>query len=131
MELTDLAPTLLEALGIERHPGMQGLSLWPALAGEADHERHRDDVYCEYYNAMVVHKDPAAHATMVRTDRHKLVAVHGLDAGELYDLEEDPNETHNRWDDPAYQAVKIAMLKRLCDRMAWTVDPLPIRDGRY
>ena len=34
--------------------------------------------------------DPLAFLTMVRTERHKLVAVHGLDDGELYDLELDP-----------------------------------------
>ena len=60
---------------------------------------------------------------MVRTKHHKLVAVHGQDAGELYDLEEDPHETHNRWADAGYQTIKMEMLKRLCDRMAWTVDP--------
>lgn len=127
VELVDLAPTLLEAAGLERHPGMQGISLWRHLTGNADPDHHRDDVYCEYYNAMGCHKDPAAHLTMVRTRRHKLVCAHGSDTGELYDLEEDPGETNNRWDDPDCGPVKTHMLKRLCDRMAWTVDPLPLR----
>lgn len=126
VELVDLAPTLLDAVGLARHPGMQGRSLWPMLTGQTDLNCHWEDVYCEYYNANFSHS-PAAYATMVRTDRYKLVAVHGLDAGELYDLEQDPNETHNRWDDAEYQPVKLAMLKRLCDRMAWTADPLPVR----
>jgi arylsulfatase A-like enzyme len=131
VELGDLAPTILEAVGLDPHPGMQSRSLWPMLSGQAELDSHREDVYCEYYNAMPFHKEPAAHATMVRTDRYKLVAVHGLDAGELYDLQEDPNETLNKWDDPELLPVRAALLKRLCDRMAWTVDPLPERQAAW
>jgi len=84
-------------------------------------------VYCEYYNANQNYETPA-HATMLRTVRHKLVVAHGLGTGELYDLQEDPSETHNCWDDSDYRAVKTNMMQRLCDRMAWTVDPLPLRE---
>ena len=52
-------------------------------------------------------------------------------AGELYDLEADPQETHNRWHDPAYATLRMELLQRLCDRMAWTVDPLPPREGIF
>jgi arylsulfatase A-like enzyme len=127
VELVDLAPTLLEAVGLERHPGMQGRSLWPLLTGAAPLDEHREDIYCEYYNGLVSHKDPTAQVTMVRMERYKLVVTHGLNTGELYDLKQDPFETFNRWDDPAYGAVKLEMFQRLCDRMAWTVDPLPPR----
>lgn len=131
IELMDLAPTLLDILELEHPLGMQAQSLWPMLSSRADLNHHRNDVYCEYYNAMPCHKDPVPHATMVGTRRYKLVAFHGLDTGELYDLEQDPNETTNRWDDPEYDSVKVKMLKRLCDRMAWTVDPLPMRQAAW
>ena len=124
VELTDLSHTLLDAAELPHHPGMQGHSLWPMLTGCAPADSHREDVYCEFYNANA-HYDPPAFATMVRTGRLKLVACHGRDEGELYDLRADPNETCNLWDDPAHAADKAAMLKRLCDRMAETVDPLP------
>ena len=101
------------------------------MTGKSDLSHHREDVYCEYYNAMISREDPPAYATMVRTRRYKLVVVHGSNEGELYDLGKDPNETHNRWDDPDYQPVKIDMLKRLCDRMAWTMDPLPERQAEW
>lgn len=130
VEYADLAPTLLDAAGLPRQPGMQGRSLWPLLTGAADLHRHRDDVYCEYYNAMPWH-GPAAQATMVRTGSHKLVAVHGQDTGELYDLRDDPPERHNRWYDPELAEVKTDLLRRLCDRMAWTVDPLPAREAKF
>src|SRR5690606_21501914 len=130
VELVDIAPTLLEAAGLPRYPGMQGRSLWPMLTGEAPLDQHRDDIYCEYYNAMPWHRDPTAQATMVRTERYKLVAVHGV-GGELYDLERDPNETHNQWDNPDYAPVKLELFSRLCDRMAYTVDPLPERRAAW
>jgi arylsulfatase A-like enzyme len=100
------------------------------LNGQTGLDRHRDDVYSEYYNAAVMFDEPQAQLTMVRTDRHKLVVAHGLDAGELYDLRDDPGETRNLWHDPGHQAPKIAMLTRLSDRMAWTIDPLPERASR-
>ncbi len=129
VELVDLPQTILDAAGMEHHKGMQGRSLWPLLTGEAG--AHRDDVYCEYYNAINSHKDPKAQCTMVRTDRYKLVRYHNTDSGELYDLQEDPTETANLWNSAAHTSVKLDMLLRLSDRMAWTVDPLPERQGRY
>ena len=142
VELPDLAPTLLDAAGLPRHPGMQAKSLWPILAGEKGDRPPagkrglspfslRDDVYCEYYNALTSHKDPTSQATMVRSERYKLVAHHGEQPGELYDIEADPNETRNLWDDPSARDAKIEMLQRLADRMAWTVDPLPPRESRW
>jgi len=126
-ELVDLPQTILDAVGMEHHLGMQGRSLWPLLTGQTSPNRHRDDVYCEYYNALSGHKNPTAQATMLRTERHKLTVDHSGDGGELYDLVADPNETHNLWSDPASQGVKTEILVRLCNRMAWTVDPLPER----
>jgi len=122
---------LLDAIGMPHHPGMQGKSLWPMLSGKTDCSHHRDDVYCEYYNAMPWHQNPTAQTTMVRTQRYKLTVAHGLDEGELYDLKIDRNETRNLWDEPEFLAVKADMLKRLCDRMAWTVDPLPLRRAAW
>ena len=131
VELIDLPQTLLDAIGLPHYPGMQGKSLWPMLAGQADCHHHRDDVYCEYYNAMPWHQEPTAQTTMVRTRRYKLTVAHGLDEGELYDLERDPDETNNLWYDPESLSVKAEMLKRLCDRMAWTLDPLPPRRAEW
>lgn len=131
VELVDLAPTLLDAAGLPRQAGMQGRSLWAMLSGHTGLDHHHEDIYSEYYNAMPWHKEPAAHATMLRTETHKLVVTHGLATGELYDLVEDPIEQCNLWDDPAQTQLKCELLRRLCDRMAWTVDPLPPRNGPF
>jgi len=126
VELTDLAPTLLEAVGLPIYPGMQGRSLWPMLKGEEPLDRFRDDIYCEYYNANYRHQPPA-YLTTVRTDDYRLTLQHGAGFGELYDLVKDPVERTNLWDDPNYAQIKTELLIRLADRMAWTMDPLPER----
>jgi arylsulfatase A-like enzyme len=71
------------------------------------------------------------YGTMVRSEQYKLIRWHGLDEGELYDINEDPDETNNRYEDPSYQDVRAQMLARLSDRMAGTIDPHPQRRGRF
>ncbi|MCG9128757.1 sulfatase-like hydrolase/transferase [Candidatus Poribacteria bacterium] len=131
VELVDLAPTLMEAAKLKPYKGMQGKSLYPILTGTNTLNSHRDDVYCEYYNAMGWHREPTANATMVRNKKYKIVAAHGTNSGELYDLEDDPKETNNLWKKSEYQDVKLTMQDRLIDRMAWTVDPLPERQAPW
>ena len=129
VELVDVAPTLMEASGLPVPERMQGRSLWPRLLGRGG--AGREDVYCAYYNAMPWHKEPMAHATMVRMREHKLVVFHGLGEGELYDLRADPAETWNLWSEPGMRDVKLDLYARLCDRMAWTVDPMPVRQSDW
>lgn len=80
-----------------------------------------------YGNPLVhtPHLDALAESGVVF--EQKLVVMHGQQPGELYDLAQDPGETHNLWNSPEYQETKLALLQRLCDRMAWTADPLPLR----
>jgi arylsulfatase A-like enzyme len=132
VELVDLAPTLLNATGLRAQIGMQGRSLWPLLTGEIPPDTHRADVYCEHYGTTHHRSDQeSAYATMLRTETHKLVMNHGHNVGELYDLREDPDETYNLWTSPAHAEIKMQLMQRLCDRMAWTADPLPFRKGPY
>lgn len=127
VELVDLAPTLLEAAGLPKHPGMQGRSLWPLLTGKATdvgQPPQREDVYCEISTSRGGQRWCA---TMVRNQRYKIVVHHGFELGELYDLAADPNETCNRWLDRAYASLRSELLLRTCDRIAETADPLPPR----
>ena len=130
VELVDLPQTLLDFAGLAHHPGMQGVSLKPLLTGEADLNTHKEDVYCEYYNALPWN-NPHAYGTMIRDGRYKLIRYHGPADGELYDLEKDPGETVNLYRDPAYGDIRLRMYERMTDRMAFTVDPLPLRDGPW
>ena len=106
VELTDMAPTLAELTG-EPLAWTNGRSLLPILTGDADPARHHDYVRCEYYDAlnMYLPQEPGRHtpcwATMYRDERHKLVTYHGLDHGELYDLQSDPQDVNNLWEEPS------------------------------
>ncbi len=131
VELADLTQTILDAVGLPSHSGMQGKSIWPLLTGTGNAAHHRNDVYCEYYNAGKGHNAPNPHLTMVRTRTHKLVVNHSENDGELYDLQTDPRETRNLWNDSGSQTIRADLLLRLCNRMAWTVDPLPVRRAQW
>jgi arylsulfatase A-like enzyme len=135
LEIVDLAPTILDAAELPVEPGMQGKSFLSVFTGD-ETKYHRDDIYCESYNSNKGHRDPLAYTTMVFDGRYKLTRAHGdesktLVGGELYDLEKDPAEHNNLWDDRDYIEIKCKMLEKLSDRMAWTADPLPVRSAVF
>ena len=127
VELIDIAPTLCEAGEVKHQVQMQGRSLWKLLTDREAEDRHRDSVYCEYYNSMPWHQTPKAYCTMRFDGRYKIVAVHSTDEYELYDLQKDPGETHNYWNDPEYAEIRLRLLQKLCDSMAYTADPMEER----
>ncbi len=129
VEISDLAPTLLEAAGLERHPGMQTRSLLSLLTGKTSPNKFRDDVYCEYYDSNP--DNPAQYRTLIRTDRWKLIVNHGGTPSQLYDMKNDPGESYNLWNKPETAEIQAELYQRLVDRMALTVDPIPPRVGLY
>lgn len=132
VELIDLAPTVLEACGEEPPERMHARSLMPILRGEADPHEHRDSVYCDYLNAMPCRRPPA-YGTMYRDRDWKICVYHG-DArgeGELYDLQADPGEHTNLWDESDYAGERLEYTHRCFDRSVFTMDPWPPRVGRF
>ena len=112
-------------------PGMQGRSLWEGIAAGAGRST-REDVYCEYYNAMPWHSRPAHAAgddgaNRAAQDR----AQPRRRLGRALRPRSRPRRDGNLWDDPAAVPVKLAMLQRACDRMAFTADPLPLRRSAW
>ena len=49
--------------------------------------------------------------------RWRISLYRGVPWGELYDLETDPHELHNLWDDPASAPWKLALTERLVQKM--------------
>ena len=102
----------------------------------ARRKQSHDYAYCLYRNSGLAktrvrsfYYDPPLHASMVRGERYKLVVYHALAPGEthegqLFDMENDPQETHNLWDDPAHAAARRELTERLLD---WQVQ----QDVRY
>ena len=127
VELLDKAPTLLELAGLKVPDRMQGRSLLPILQGEVSEDRRRDFVRCEYYDAIDM--PDGTFATMYRDRSHKLVVYHGHQHGELYDLEADPGEFENLWDEPSSQGLKLDLMKRSYDSSMLAMDRGPRRVG--
>ncbi len=127
VELTDIAPTLMELAGQPVPEQMQGRSLLPILTGAQDPTQHRDFVRCEYYDALGL--ADGTYATMYRNERYKLIVYHGHGLGELYDLIADPAEFHDLWDNEGYQATKLDLLQRSFDASMLAMDKGPRRIG--
>ena len=105
----DYFPTILDYLNIPapaRDPRRVGRSYAPILHGR--HPRWDNRLYFEY-----------SFVRGLRTENLKLVQRTPEWPGELYDLEADPGETRNRYEDPAYAKQRAALqsdLDRFFDR---------------
>lgn len=112
----DLAPTFLELSGAEIPVEMQGRSFKSLLLDKHAGE-WRQSLYYHYYEYPAVHMVKRHYG--VRTDKYKLIHFYyDIDAWELYDLEKDPHEINNVYDDPEYADVVSELkveLKRLRD----------------
>jgi len=94
----DIAPTLLDVAGISVPEDMQGKSLREIWLGSDT--PWRNEIYYHYYEKGF----GASPHYGVRTDRFKLIHYYDVvDSWEFYDLEEDPKEMDNLYNDPEYE----------------------------
>lgn len=107
-ELVDVYPTLLKAAGIEVPEKAVGINL-------LDKKETREASFC----ALHERKDEASF--MVRTKNHKLILCFArkedvstytkadIVGGEFYDLQKDPKEWDNLYEDNAIEKLKVEM----------------------
>jgi arylsulfatase A-like enzyme len=106
----DLAPTLLDLVGVPAPGHYQGRSLMPLLANPA--LPWRTDWLYEYYEYPG--NEQVRPCRGVRTERYKY--IHYFTAPEefeLYDLQEDPDEMHNLHGDPSHAQLSAQLSERL------------------
>ena len=101
----DWPATFLRAAGIPVPGLMQGQDQLDVWAGDTSHAR--DWVLVENR-----HNPSTVHLRSLVTDRFKITVYRDGEQGELFDLQLDPNELHNCWDDPAHADVKGQLLLR-------------------
>ena len=104
--LVDLAPTVLSLAGRPVPRSMTGIdqsAVWRGAAPAA-----RDHVIVENR-----HQPTTIHQRTWVDARYKITVYYNRPYGELFDLQADPGETCNRWDDPAAQSLKSELLLKL------------------
>ncbi len=111
----DIAPTVMEAMGLEKPAHMDGQSFLPVARGK-DVQWRDYFLYVYYWEKNFPHT-PTQFA--LRGDRYKFISYYGLwDTDELYDLLEDPGETRNLIHDEAFAQTAKQMEARLYEMMA-------------
>ena len=110
----DIAPTVMEAMGLQKAPHMDGASFISLAQGK--NVAWRDYFLYVYYWEKNFPQSPTVFA--LRGDRYKYITYYGLwDADELYDLDADPTESKNLWHDPKHGDTVKRMETRLYDMM--------------
>ncbi|WP_151481303.1 sulfatase family protein [Streptomyces albicerus] len=150
VSLADLLPTVCEVVGRPIPLGVQGRSMWQLLTGTDYPAAEFADIVVERgYGGLPYADDarPELHfpyegtrydelnavtqsgtSRALRHDRYKLYS-HVDGTGELYDLDTDPMELKNRWDDPPLRKVQAQLLERLQRWSLRLTDDLP--KGKY
>ena len=106
----DYAETFLEMAGAPIPSDMQGHSLVPILKGE-NPKNWRTSIYYHYYEYPSVHMVPRHYG--IRTERYKLMHFYQFDEWEFYDLEKDPDELSNIYQNPEAAPVIAKVKKKL------------------
>jgi arylsulfatase A-like enzyme len=111
----DLAETFLEVAGADVPDDMQGRSMVPILKGKTP-SNWRKEHYYHYYEYPGSHMVKRHYG--MSTERYKIMHYYyDIDEWELYDLQADPQEMKNVYDDPAYAPVRKNLHKRLLKLM--------------
>ncbi len=135
VEIVDVAPTVMEILGHDIPPTVQGRSLLALAKGETT--EHKDAVFAQggvepdatrrpgmdyekkipkpYFGkqrTLIEHPQALQRAVMVRTETHKL--IYRLNKShELYDLTKDPDELVNLYGEVKYAHVQHDLERHL------------------
>ncbi len=126
----DIAPTVMEAMGVQKPAHMDGRSFLPLARGE--------EIPWRDYFLYVYYWEPNYPMTpthfSLRGDQYKLITYYGLyDTDELFDIQADPEEQNNLIHDPEFAAIHKQMQDALyakMDELGGMDIPLNPRKGR-
>ena len=124
----DIGHTILDRAGLAPYFGVQGRSLLANVKGDNE---AREDLLIEYNDGMSrlgFDKPPRVRAVVSK--RWRLTIYADQDWGELYDLEQDPHETHNLWDSAEHAATRAELSERLNHHLINQMDESPRAERR-
>jgi arylsulfatase A-like enzyme len=117
----DIAATVLERAGIKPHNGNQGRSLIELGEGDVPVviEEHQRRGYMGFNHGF------RARTLMGR--RYRMTVYDDANGfGELYDLDDDPAEQNNLFDDPGHRALRAELTEQLLHKMIGLTDISPL-----
>lgn len=121
----DISATILDRAGIEPYNGMQGRSFLPVINRERGH--HRESLLIEE-DAQKAHfgfvEAPRIRTLITRQYRFSIYGRSGHE--ELFDLERDPHELHNRCGCREYASIRTGLLEKLAMLEMETADTSPM-----
>ena len=85
---------------------MTGLDQSQAWTGKADAPRHHAIVENR-------HQPTTIYAKTYINQTHKVTTYRGREYGEIFDLQNDPEELYNLWDDPKAAELKAKLIMEL------------------
>ena len=112
--LLDIFPTLGDLAGVPGPKESEGLSLVPVLEGKV--ATRRDSIFTSY----------ASFQRAVRDDRWKLIVYPQINKTQLFDLHDDPDETHDLAADPNHKAEVTRLTSLLQTWQRELGDNLPL-----
>ncbi len=108
---------------------MQGKSLLPLLDGSE--AGLYEDLLIEDENQLILYGFPGhPRARTLVTKQWRMTIFDRVDWGELYDLKNDPDEMHNRWDDSDFFDVKRTLMEAMARKMMDYDDRSPFPTSR-
>jgi arylsulfatase A-like enzyme len=110
--ILDLAQTVLKRAGLQPYNGMQGHDLLSVLEGSDDNSDRCILVESTTQYPFLGFDDLVSVTTLV-DKRWRLSVWQNCDWGELYDLESDPGELNNLWDDMDYRDTRSSLMLKL------------------
>jgi arylsulfatase A-like enzyme len=121
----DISATVLERAGMRPFNGIQGRNLF-----DPDRPARTGVLIEEESQRLVSGFDRLQRVRTLVTRRHRMSLRHGEEWGELFDLDSDPDEIVNLWDDPGHAELRAELIEKMARHMIAHQDHSPLPTGR-
>ena len=119
----DIAPTILSRANVKPYWGIQGKDISESIKSN---KSFRDDLMIEFHDNIVRFGfDKPAFVRSLISGKYRFTLYKDQIFGELYDLENDPFETNNLYDDEKFSDVRSKLYKKLINQMMENIDKSP------
>ncbi|MCM8828774.1 MAG: DUF4976 domain-containing protein, partial [Candidatus Omnitrophica bacterium] len=106
ISFVDFAPTILSLCGLSIPKTMSGVDQTEVLFWKKENVR-------KWVIVENRHEPTTIHLKTYIDRRYKITVYFRKEYGELFDLENDPNENNNLWNEPEYKELKQYLIKQL------------------